>query len=189
MQRVTKRNSNGQYYMDGDGIFSDWGTPEKFMGDDVDTIAAIEDILGDDYNLDRLKVIVNQRMTMREEVAERFRITKDVPVERLKELVEADRDGRCVVLPCSGWMETVFGDQETFYGIDHDYLENPVREISVDSSDRCTWYDGWKTVVIKGYDENGCDWEFSPEELGKTVFLNPEAAEAALRGGVKMLLL
>lgn len=94
MQRVTKRNSNGQYYMDGDGIFSDWGTPEKFMGDDVDTIGAIEDILGDDYDFDRLKVIVNQRMTMREEVAERFRITKDVPVERLKELVEADRDGR-----------------------------------------------------------------------------------------------
>lgn len=113
----------------------------------------IEDILGEDYDLDRLR-----------------------------ELVEADRDGRCVVMPCSGWMETVFGDQETFYGIDHDYLENPVREISVDSSDRCTWYDGWKTVVIKGYDENGCDWEFSPEEIGKTVFPTSEAAEAALKG-------
>lgn len=62
-------------------------------------LAAIENILGDDYDLDRLKVIVNQRMTMREEVAERFRITKDFPVERISELVEADRDGRCVVLP------------------------------------------------------------------------------------------
>ena len=62
-------------------------------------LAAIEDILGDNYDLDRLKGIVNQRMTMREEVAERFRITKDVPVERISELVEADRDGRCVVLP------------------------------------------------------------------------------------------
>ena len=58
MQRVTKRNSNGQYYMDGDGIFSDWGTPEKFMGDDVDTIGAIEDILGDDYDLSRLREMV-----------------------------------------------------------------------------------------------------------------------------------
>lgn len=113
----------------------------------------IEDIIGDNYNLDHFR-----------------------------EIVEADRGGRCVVMPCSGWMETVFGDQETFYGIDHDYLENPVREISVDSSDRCTWYDGWKTVVIKGYDENGCDWEFSPEEIGKTVFRTREAAEAALKG-------
>lgn len=30
---------------------------------------AIEDILGDDYELDRLSVLVNQRMTMREDVA------------------------------------------------------------------------------------------------------------------------
>lgn len=37
----------------------------------LDRLAAIEDILGDDYDLDRLK-----------------------------ELVEADREGRCVVLPC-----------------------------------------------------------------------------------------
>lgn len=36
----------------------------------IDRLAAIEDILGDDYDLDRLR-----------------------------ELVEADRDGRCVVLP------------------------------------------------------------------------------------------
>ena len=119
----------------------------------IEYLAEIEDILGDYYNFDRFR-----------------------------DLMEADRDGRCVVMPCSGWMETVFGDQETFYGIDHDYLENPVREISVDSSDRCTWYDGWKTVVIKGYDENGCDWEFSPEEIGKTVFRTREAAEAALKG-------
>ena len=40
-------------------------------GPHVDRLAAIEDILGDDYDLDRLR-----------------------------ELVEADRDGRCVVLPC-----------------------------------------------------------------------------------------
>lgn len=37
----------------------------------IDRLAAIEDILGDDYDIDRLK-----------------------------ELLQADRDGRCVVLPC-----------------------------------------------------------------------------------------
>ena len=116
-----------------------------------DRLAAIEDILGDEYDLDRLR-----------------------------ELVQADREGRGVVLPCKGWLEIVFGEQEVFYGIDHDYAENPVREISVDSSDRCTWYNGWKTVVLKGYDENGLDWEFSPEDIGKTVFLSREDAEKAL---------
>lgn len=116
-----------------------------------DRLAAIEDILGDEYDLDRLR-----------------------------ELVQADREGRGVVLPCKGWLEIVFGEQEVFYGIDHDYAENPVREISVDSSDRCTWYNGWKTVVLKGYDENGLDWEFSPEDIGKTVFLSREDTEKAL---------
>ena len=112
-------------------------------------LAAIEDILGDDYDLDRLKVIVNQRMTMREEVAERFRITKDVPVERLKELVEADRDGRCVVLPCKIG-SLVYSHARKLDG--QDYMKET---------------EFW--------------WSDIPE-LGKTVFLNPEAAEAALKG-------
>lgn len=111
-----------------------------------------------------------------DKIYERF----GVSAERLVELAKADREGRCVVLPCKGWLEIVFGEQEVFYGIDHDYAENPVREISVDSSDRCTWYNGWKTVVLKGYDENGLDWEFSPEDIGKTVFLSREDAEKAL---------
>lgn len=58
----------------------------------------IEDILGDEYDLERLKVLVNQRMTMREEVAERFSITKYIPVDRLRELVEADKDGQCIIV-------------------------------------------------------------------------------------------
>ena len=36
------------------------------------------------------------------------------------------------------------------------------------------------TMDGKGYDENGLDWEFSPEEIGKTVFLTREEAEAGL---------
>ena len=77
----------------------------------------LTDILGDDYDLDRLK-----------------------------EMVEADKEGRCVLLPCKDWLEIVFGEQEVFYGIDMDYIEHPIREISVDSSSRCTWYDGWKRL-------------------------------------------
>lgn len=105
---------------------------------------------------------------------------EDYNLDRLGKLVEADRDGRCVVLPCKDWLEIVFGEQEVFYGIDMEYIEDPIREISVDSSARCTWYDGWKSVVIKGYDENGLDWEFGPEEIGETVFFTREEAEAAL---------
>ena len=117
-----------------------------------DRLAAIEDILGDDYDLDRLK-----------------------------ELVEVDREGRCVVLPCKDWLEIVFGEQEVFYGIDMDYKEHPIRELSVDSAERFIWYNGWKSVYLLGHDENGLIWEFEPEEVGETVFLTEEEAEATLK--------
>ena len=64
-------------------------------------LSQIEDILCDDtdeYDLDRLSVLCNQRMTMRDEVSQRFSLTAKIPLDRLRELVEADREGRCVVL-------------------------------------------------------------------------------------------
>ena len=81
-----------------------------------DRLAAIEDILcdsvgdddpdaEDDYDLDRLAVMCNQRMTMREEVSERFSLTAKIPLDRLRGIAEAEREGRCVVLPIKipGW--------------------------------------------------------------------------------------
>lgn len=100
--------------------------------------------------------------------------------KHLCELAQSEKEGRLVVLPCKDWFEIVFGEQELFWGIDTDYIDTPIREISVDNAERFTWYDGWKTLVLRGNDENGLDWEFSPEDIGKTVFLTREAAEAAL---------
>lgn len=102
-------------------------------------------------------------------------------VSELKGYKDLEEQGKLLKLPCANWMEIVFGNQEVFLGIDMDYIENPIREISVDSSERMTWHDGWKTVVLKGADEDGLDWEFFPEEIGKTVFLTKEEAEAALK--------
>lgn len=59
-----------------------------------DRLSTIEDILGDEYDLDRLSIMVNQRMTMREEVAERWELTCNIPLDRLRELAHADREGR-----------------------------------------------------------------------------------------------
>lgn len=107
-------------------------------------------------------------------------ISKGVPFKRIVALMEADRAGLLVVLPCKDWLEVVFGDQVLFWGIDKDYAEQPIREISLDDADRIGWYDGYKTVFLKGTDENGEAWEFYPEEIGKTIFLTHEEAEAAL---------
>ena len=106
--------------------------------------------------------------------------TYGIDINRLRELAEADRAGRLAVLPCKDWLEVVFGDQVLFWGIDKDYVEQPIREISLDDAERVGWYDGYKTVFLKGTDENGEAWEFYPEEIGKTVFLPREEAKAAL---------
>lgn len=42
MERATQRDKRG-YYLVGDGIYSDEGSPEKFRGRDVDRLAAYED--------------------------------------------------------------------------------------------------------------------------------------------------
>lgn len=62
VERLTYRDANGEAW------YSDAGTE----ADRLHFIADMEDLLGDDYDLDRLR-----------------------------ELVEADREGRCVVLPVS----------------------------------------------------------------------------------------
>ena len=111
---------------------------EKF-GELLVRLAQIENILGDTYDLDRMR-----------------------------ELVEADKAGRCVVLPCK-LHDKVF------------FIENGgVKETEVDSFHNWTsgrWelsahtdrmFDHWK----------GYEIDFSG--IGKTVFLTREAAESVL---------
>lgn len=106
-------------------------------GQDVDRLGEIEDILGDDYDLDRLR-----------------------------ELVEADKDGRCIVLPC----KTVFVPTwDSGPGCDGNcpkgfYGEEPCNKCS-----------RGKMFVY----ERPCRQEHI-SLLGKTVFATREAAEASL---------
>ena len=102
-------------------------------------LKAIEDILGNEYDLDRLR-----------------------------ELVQADREGRCVVLPCK-LHDKVF------------FIENGcVKETEVDSFHN--WTSGrWKisTHTDRMYEHwKGYEIDFSG--IGKTVFLSREDAEKAL---------
>lgn len=108
-------------------------------------------------------------------------IPYDCDYNRIKELIKTDKEGRCTIFPCCDWLDLVFGDQEVFYGIDMDYMENPIREITVYNEKRFTWYNGWENLVFCGVDENGFDWEFAPEEVGKSVFRTYKEAESALK--------
>lgn len=108
-------------------------------------LSSIEDILGDDYDLDRLR-----------------------------ELVEADRGGRCVVLPCkvgeSLWI--------------HDKDGKP-REMILDEPDircHCKEEDNLCMVLCRAKHTGVCAMRLRNDgsSIGKTVFLTREEAEAAL---------
>lgn len=92
----------------------------------------IEDILGDDYDLDHLR-----------------------------ELVEAERDGRVAVAPCKCGQyvyTTDYGPVTAWRVWKIDYTDN--------------------FVVAQNPGHESVSFEFA--DFGKTVFLNPEEAEAAL---------
>ena len=112
--------------------------------------------------------ICSQRQTW-----ERLKLLEDVlgdnyDLDRLRELVQADREGRCVVLPCK-LHDKVF------------FIENGcVKETEVDSFHN--WTSGrWKisTHTDRMYEHwKGYEIDFSG--IGKTVFLSREDAEKAL---------
>ena len=107
-----------------------------------DRLAAIEDILGDDYDLDRLK-----------------------------ELVQADKEGKCVLLPCKH-NDTVWFIKSAFsvacFPIEANYVS--IRGIDCDGD---VLY-----AAITAY--NKIERRFKKSDIGKTVFLNLKEAEAAL---------
>ena len=81
-----------------------------------------------------------------------------VPVDRLRELAQADREGRCVVLPCK------IGD--TVYSIRHERVP--------DDDYRMSFHIEMRIVSQKfGLIHADC--------IGKSVFLTREEAEAALK--------
>lgn len=99
MERATQRDELG-YYLVGDAIYGDYGVPEKFRGDDVDRLAAYEDTGLEPEEIDRILDAYGRGMTLRTETAQRLEIVKGIQTDRLRELAQADKEGRCVVLPC-----------------------------------------------------------------------------------------
>lgn len=141
----------------------------------VSKLSTIEDILGDDCDLDRLRVIVNQRMSMRDEVAKRFEITKNIPLDRLRELVEAGRGGRCVVLPVEVGQNVYFINR----AFDSEICTAIVigAEINLYTPSCPIW------LRIEWFSKRTGKHEYYSRAdlmIGKTVFLTCEEAEAAL---------
>lgn len=149
MKRITKIYPSGAWGLSGS------------IDDAVLRFAEIENILGDDYDLDRLK-----------------------------ELVEADREGRRLVTKLKiGEYVFVVGKKKIVRArIQEIYLDDMSELIFLvdfkcdDSCDGCpfnSWSQSWEG-------EWRCDGEYGDgsvkqSEFGKTVFLTREEAEAALK--------
>ena len=91
--------------------------------------------------------------------------------DRLRELAEADKDGRCVVLPCK------VGDTVWIVGAVRKLYSAKVR----------TFFCG-HTSAVRGDDDGGhihmirtTECDIPMQEFGKTVFLSREEAEKALQ--------
>lgn len=123
MKRLTGKYENGTAYYN---IVPGEST--------IDRLAAIEDILGDEYNLDRLR-----------------------------ELAQADREGRCVVLPCKV-------EDDVYINIFGRTLPFTVIGISQMAS----------TPTFKAQHGIRLVYIFKADDVGETVFMTREEAEAAL---------
>lgn len=127
-------------------------------------LKAIEDILGDDYDLDRLRVIANQRMSLRDEVAKRFKLTANIPIFKLKILIDAINDGRCEVFDLKIGQKVFLLDKDA-----GEINERNIYGITICEGDEIYYW------TMEDDDE-----PFEAKNIGETVFLTREAAEKAL---------
>ena len=114
-----------------------------------------------------------------------------VEPSRLRELAEADKDGRVIVLPCKGTDKLyVVGTKQIvecsvaeMYLMDDETIEYLVNFECVDNCDGCP-FNSWEREIVS--DEYHCGGEYgdgsvSSKDFGKTVFLTSEEAEKALQ--------
>lgn len=141
MERLTYRDKDGFPMMKKRGGFKQGG---------VERLAAYEDT----------HMMPSDVTSMRMDMAIIAALFNGVDVDRMKELAEADKDGRLVVLPCK------VGDT-VYFALLGRIIEKQVFSI-VSFSNSTRIYCG------------GTSEYFRPEDIGKTFFLTREEAEKAL---------
>jgi hypothetical protein len=126
----------------------------------VDRLAAYEDTGLEPEEIARILDAYGRGMTLRTENAQRLEIVKGIQTDRLRELAQADRGGRCVVLPAKP-------DQTIYQWRIGDDCPSVSRLDGVQiNADGEITYPIWNGYLIA-------------EDFGRTVFLTRE--EAALR--------
>ena len=119
-----------------------------------------------------------------EMVEETFEKHFGVTLDRLRELAEADKDGRCVVLPCKVGDTVYLPAWDCKHGV-HWNCENEQHCMTAQACFKCQGKcDLHRAVIEKTVDSDL--WLISEVcygHFGKTVFLTRPEAEAAMKGG------
>ena len=138
----------------------------EYSGKETDRLAAYEDTGLEPEEIERILDSYGRGMTSRTENAQRLEIIKEIPINRLRELAQAEKEGRLVVLPCS------IGDP-VFMGTGR-------YKITGYEEDVCDgFYIGRDGVLqVKAQNYNGNHGTYGV--IGQTAELTREAAEAAL---------
>lgn len=171
MERLTKRDTDGQAMMDCDKCEADWtGKHGKPMADCTALYCR-------NRLLDRLAEYEDTGLTpercaefARADAEGRYIVMRDAEQEgvaRLRELAEADKDGRLVVLPCKVG-QRVFALLDT----DKHISECEVKQIGMGNE--------IGVIGLEPIDARGREYGVAINGFGKTVFLAREEAEKAL---------
>ena len=164
MKRLTEKRESGAWPK------KEWAY--NTIAECLDRLAAIEDILGDDYELEQIQGVFDEWHHYLKFAGERNAIEStvsdiydngNIDWNRLRELIKADREGRCVMLPCKK------GD--TVWRIVYDATPHITKDrcTNIKVENREVWVNLIGDRVMGG-------WNF-----GKLLFLNEKEAEAALK--------
>lgn len=129
--------------------------------DAAQRLSAYENTGMEPEEIERVLDAYGRGLTLRSDIAQKIELVKDIPVDRLRELAQADKDGRCVVLPCK------VGDTIYQIGTDREIVEYNVGTISITKYgiSFAFWVDGFGA------------YRTSPDEK---VYFDRESAKSAL---------
>lgn len=170
MERLTKRLEDGQaVFHECHGTCGTCDGADCYcIGPMVDRLAAYEDTGLMPEEIERIVDAYGRGHTLRTESAERLEIVCEIKTGRLRELVQADQDGRLVVLP-----------SKTVWELTMDAGPDCDLKCPVDAYDEALGCDLCSKAKPFAY-ERPCTQE-RLKGLGKTVFLTREEAEATMK--------
>lgn len=175
MERLTKRGTDGQAMMDCEKCKADWtGKHGKPMVDCTalycrnrvkDRLAAYEDTGREPEEVIALGKLFDYALEESKTLTEQLAL-----LNRIRDLAEADRDGRLVVPPCKA------GD--TVYEVTSRKTISEYRVKAIRVELFCTFIE-WD--IVAGFVDKSI-FGVPVNEIGKTVFLTREEADRALEG-------